>query len=172
MASGVSYRRARPGATLLSLDGGGIKGISSLLILEKIMKKVRTIENRDLERERLPKDYFDLAGGTSTGGLAALMLFRLNMPTSEVIGHYRGLAKTVFAPTIGGYELHKYPGGYSFGNFWLWVKRLMKGSGFSANRLEQAIDTVTNGKGEDVLHDDSGKSGRMSVPRGAVSSMC
>jgi patatin-like phospholipase/acyl hydrolase len=164
MASQALYRRPRAGATLLSLDGGGVKGISSLLILQRIMDRVREIEGRDLKTERLPKDYFDLAGGTSTGGLAALMLFRLNMPTSTVIGHYRTLAATVFAPTINGHEIHKYPFGYSFGKFWLWVKRFTKGSAFSAGRLEQAIDKVTEAlpqKGETKLSDNSGKSGRM-----------
>jgi patatin-like phospholipase/acyl hydrolase len=164
MASQTLYRRPRAGATLLSLDGGGVKGISSLLILQQIMDRVRVIEDRDLKTERLPKDYFDLAGGTSTGGLAALMLFRLNMTTSMVISHYRKLAATVFAPTIKGHQIHKYPFGYSFGNFWLWVKRFTKGSAFSADRLEVAIDKVTDAlpqKGATKLCDNSGQSGRM-----------
>jgi hypothetical protein len=70
-------------ARLLSLDGGGVKGISSLLILDAIMHQIREKENASIKipdlSERLPVDYFSLAAGTSTGGLIALMLFRLRM---------------------------------------------------------------------------------------------
>jgi patatin-like phospholipase/acyl hydrolase len=174
MASGSEpetpqYARKYPGATLLSLDGGGVKGISSLLILRKIMDRVKEIENRELDSERLPKDYFDLAGGTSTGGLAVLMLFRLGMSTSSCITQYEELSAKVFAPTIKGHEIHKWPFGYSLGNFWLWVKRFRKASAFSAPRLESAIEKVLRDAkrgefrctGDTPLRDESGKSGRM-----------
>lgn len=50
---------------LLSLDGGGIRGISELVILEEIMHRV----GRVLKVETaLPADYFDMICGTSTGG--------------------------------------------------------------------------------------------------------
>ena len=62
---------------ILSLDGGGVRGISALVILEEIMKEVRRREN--LKDVPLPCDYFDLIGGTSTGGLIAIMLGRLRM---------------------------------------------------------------------------------------------
>jgi patatin-like phospholipase/acyl hydrolase len=46
---------------LLSLDGGGVKGISSLITLHAIMNEVRNlIGQNDFP---LPVDYFDLAGG-------------------------------------------------------------------------------------------------------------
>lgn len=163
------YCRAKAGVTLLSLDGGGVKGISSLLILKRIMEKVAVHENRDLEKERLPKDYFDLAGGTSTGGLAALMLFRLGMDTSQAIEQYENLAAKVFAPTFGKYEIHKWPGGYYLGNLWLWLMRIFRGAAFSAKRLEKAIEVVMEdpdrkdckGTGATKLIDESGKSGMM-----------
>jgi patatin-like phospholipase/acyl hydrolase len=49
---------------LLSLDGGGVRGLSSLCILEELMRKV------DPENPPKPCEYFDLIGGTSTGGYA------------------------------------------------------------------------------------------------------
>ncbi|KAG9228307.1 phospholipase [Amylocarpus encephaloides] len=60
---------------VLCLDGGGIKGYTSLLILRRIF---------------LPKpcDIFDLIAGTSTGGLIAVMLGRLNMSIDECITTY------------------------------------------------------------------------------------
>lgn len=47
---------------LLALDGGGVRGLSSLMILEKLMEAV----NPDAPPK--PCDYFDMIGGTSTGG--------------------------------------------------------------------------------------------------------
>lgn len=51
---------------LTRADGGGIRGKSSLLILEKIMETIRDSER--LESTPRPCEYFDLIGGTSTGG--------------------------------------------------------------------------------------------------------
>ena len=62
---------------LLSLDGGGVRGLSSLLILREIMEEIR--RQSGAEETPLPCQYFDLIGGTSTGGLIAVMLGRLRM---------------------------------------------------------------------------------------------
>jgi patatin-like phospholipase/acyl hydrolase len=62
---------------ILSLDGGGVRGLSSLLILREIMED---IEQRTGATETpRPCEYFDLIGGTSTGGLIAIMLGLLGM---------------------------------------------------------------------------------------------
>ena len=47
---------------LLSLDGGGVRGYSSLLILKKLMEAI------DHNNPPKPCEVFDLIGGTSTGG--------------------------------------------------------------------------------------------------------
>jgi len=47
---------------LLSLDGGGVRALSSLLILKTIMEMI------DPENPPKPCEVFDLIGGTSTGG--------------------------------------------------------------------------------------------------------
>jgi len=49
---------------LLALDGGGVRGLSALMILEQLMEAV----NPDSPPK--PCDYFDMIGGTSTGGYA------------------------------------------------------------------------------------------------------
>jgi hypothetical protein len=59
---GGAMRRKR----VLSLDGGGIRGISSLLILQSIMECIRELCGHS-ETLR-PCEFFDLIGGTSTGG--------------------------------------------------------------------------------------------------------
>lgn len=48
------------------LDGGGIRGLSKLLILEQIMERIKY--DLDMADDPLPADFFDLIGGTSTGG--------------------------------------------------------------------------------------------------------
>ena len=47
---------------LLALDGGGVRGLSSLLILERLMETI------DPDSPPKPCEYFDMIGGTSTGG--------------------------------------------------------------------------------------------------------
>ena len=51
-------------------DGGGIRGLSSLLMLREILYRIR--QERQLPDLPRPCDFFDLAGGTSTGGCVAV----------------------------------------------------------------------------------------------------
>ncbi|KAL6710557.1 hypothetical protein ACN47E_008605 [Coniothyrium glycines] len=87
---------------LLSLDGGGVRGLSSLMVLDDLM------ENIALEEKRLgrrapsdhtplkPCDYFDLIGGTSTGGIIAILLSRLQLDCKKCIAIYSRLAEQIF----------------------------------------------------------------------------
>ncbi|KAL6414132.1 hypothetical protein AUP68_00648 [Ilyonectria robusta] len=79
---------------LLSLDGGGIRGLSSLLILERIMQYIK--EEQHLSAVPKPCEYFDMIAGTSTGGLMALMLGRLQMDVDSCIKTYCSLAEDIF----------------------------------------------------------------------------
>lgn len=47
---------------LLALDGGGVRGLSALIILQQLMETI------DPDSPPKPCDYFDMMGGTSTGG--------------------------------------------------------------------------------------------------------
>jgi patatin-like phospholipase/acyl hydrolase len=53
---------------LLALDGGGVRDLSTLQILKQLMDTI------DPESPPKPCDYFDIIGGTSTGGLVLLTL--------------------------------------------------------------------------------------------------
>jgi patatin-like phospholipase/acyl hydrolase len=56
------------GYCLLSLDGGGVRGLSTLYILQNIMNRLNYMrEEAGLEHKK-PYQIFDLIGGTSTGG--------------------------------------------------------------------------------------------------------
>jgi hypothetical protein len=130
----------RPGASLLSLDGGGIKGVSGLMILEAIMKKVWKIENPQAEYPNegtKVQQYFQLAAGTSTGGLAAVMLFRLRMYVPEAIKAYKDFAEAIFEPKIFGWPFKKLGGpGLALGNFWLKLKMVFNQARYDPAALE------------------------------------
>jgi patatin-like phospholipase/acyl hydrolase len=77
----------QPALRILSLDGGGVRGISSLYILKELMAQIKR-QQRDNDHnepilELRPCDVFDLICGTSTGGLIAIMLGRLKMVCFE-----------------------------------------------------------------------------------------
>ncbi|KAJ0121219.1 hypothetical protein J7T55_008382 [Diaporthe amygdali] len=80
---------------LLALDGGGIRGVSELVILDEVMKTVQ--QKGNLASLPKPCDYFHLFGGTSTGGLVAIMLGRLEMGTQEALEAYDNFASAIFS---------------------------------------------------------------------------
>ncbi|KAH5423486.1 hypothetical protein HBI23_198590 [Parastagonospora nodorum] len=75
---------------LLCLDGGGVRGLSSLMVLKMLMEMI------DPDNPPKPCDYFDMIGGTSTGGLIAIMLGRLQMSVQECIDEYTTLFSSIF----------------------------------------------------------------------------
>ncbi|KAM0014209.1 putative patatin-like phospholipase domain, Acyl transferase/acyl hydrolase/lysophospholipase [Helianthus debilis subsp. tardiflorus] len=56
--------------TVLSIDGGGVRGLIPAVILEFLEAK---LQEKDGEDARIA-DYFDIIAGTSTGGLITAML--------------------------------------------------------------------------------------------------
>ncbi|EEF40002.1 hypothetical protein RCOM_0601950 [Ricinus communis] len=57
--------------TVLSIDGGGIRGIIPAVILQSLETKLQIYHNNPNARIA---DYFDVIAGTSTGGLITAML--------------------------------------------------------------------------------------------------
>ncbi len=78
---------------ILSLDGGGVRGILSLGLLQAVEDILRR-RSDDPASFRLC-DYFDLIGGTSTGSIIATMLAR-GRSVSEIQEMYLELAPGVF----------------------------------------------------------------------------
>jgi len=93
MSTATEHMRGTP-VRLLSLDGGGIRGLSELIILHEIMQRVKA--HNGLTELPKPCDYFHLIGGTGTGGLIAILLGRLRMSTEEAIHQYIFLTSKVF----------------------------------------------------------------------------
>ncbi|RYO26426.1 hypothetical protein AA0113_g12484 [Alternaria arborescens] len=84
------------GLCLLSLDGGGVRGLSTLYILQGLMARLNHQRQSACLPRVKPCEVFDLIGGTSTGGLIAIMLGRLEMDVDACIASYSELMKTVF----------------------------------------------------------------------------
>ncbi|KAK7737416.1 hypothetical protein SLS53_006489 [Cytospora paraplurivora] len=80
---------------LLACDGGGIRGVSELVILDELMKRLQ--QKGDFIELPKPCDWFHLIGGTSTGGLVAIMLGRLEMSTTEALSAYDNFASKIFS---------------------------------------------------------------------------
>ncbi|KAH6975787.1 hypothetical protein EDB80DRAFT_900003 [Ilyonectria destructans] len=121
---------------LLALDGGGVRGLSSLMILQNLMSTI------DPDSPPKPCDYFDMICGTSTGGLIAIMLGRLRMTVDECITAYTFLSDKVFEK-----KSHRVK-----------INGQLQGR-FDTVALEQAVKQilVDNGHGEDALLKDPSK---------------
>lgn len=70
---------------ILSIDGGGIKGLYSAKILEHLEQRFKCSIS----------DHFDLICGTSTGGLIALAL-SIKVPAREISEFYEKYGKEIF----------------------------------------------------------------------------
>ncbi|MCJ1265113.1 hypothetical protein MMC22_004988 [Lobaria immixta] len=83
---------------VLVLDGGGVRGLSSLLILQALMVQIKqTLTKRGVAFDELhPHHVFQLVAGTSTGGLIALMLGKMGMTVDECVEQYEELSKVIF----------------------------------------------------------------------------
>ena len=83
------YKQAKP-RKILSLDGGGIRGLMTVKALQKIEKMVK----EHTGKERLC-DYFDYIGGTSTGAIIAAAL-SVGMTTQQVLKFYQEFGEKAF----------------------------------------------------------------------------
>jgi patatin-like phospholipase len=92
----LERRIAAPGPKkLLSIDGGGIRGLIALEFLARIEVLLREKLGR---RDLVLADYFDYIGGTSTGAIIATFL-SLGFSTQTLIDFYRTGAHTMFEPS-------------------------------------------------------------------------
>jgi predicted acylesterase/phospholipase RssA len=116
-ARSLDQRLHGPGPKrILSLDGGGVRGILSAGILAEIER--RLARRARVKTFRL-SDYFDLIGGTSTGALLAAGLAR-GFSAAEAIELYKDIAPEVFDRQAAGIRRPR----------------------FSAERLNAALDRV------------------------------
>src|ERR1700729_3761199 len=77
---------------ILSLDGGGIKGVFTASFLNSI---------EEMSGASIA-DYFDLITGTSTGGIIAVAL-GMGLPCGEILKFYRNRGPVIF-PSTGAHR--------------------------------------------------------------------
>ncbi|KAF9052568.1 hypothetical protein BDP27DRAFT_1180722, partial [Rhodocollybia butyracea] len=79
---------------ILSLDGGGYRGLSCLITLNHVMRLL--VDDPDEDPIPAPCEVFDLICGTSTGGLISILLGRLGLDCMTAISVYGELGPAVF----------------------------------------------------------------------------
>ncbi|KNG89948.1 hypothetical protein ANOM_001675 [Aspergillus nomiae NRRL 13137] len=90
-ADGFDAANEKP-LRVLCLDGGGVRGLSSLHILRNVMQQLGT-----KGKPAKPCEVFDMIAGTSTGG--QVHLSRLRMSVDECIHEYEKFMNQVFTNT-------------------------------------------------------------------------
>ncbi|KIM24256.1 hypothetical protein M408DRAFT_55407, partial [Serendipita vermifera MAFF 305830] len=83
----------------LYLDGGGIRGLSQLEIMNHIMHQLTWDEKSNESDELgLPCEHFDLLGGSGAGGLIAILFAKLRMSVEEASEEFYKIIEHVFNP--------------------------------------------------------------------------
>ncbi|WVZ69495.1 hypothetical protein U9M48_018270 [Paspalum notatum var. saurae] len=91
--------------TVLSIDGGGVRGIIPATILAFLEEKLQDLDGRPDARIA---DYFDVVAGTSTGGLVTAMLTAPNeegrplFSAKDINDFYLEHCPNIFPATSGG----------------------------------------------------------------------
>lgn len=106
---------------VLSIDGGGIKGLYSARILQHFEEHFNCHIS----------DYFDLICGTSTGGLIALGL-SLKIPAAELVNFYEKSGPLIFPDRTKNWFIRKYD---------TFRQALWRGK-FNDDKLKAALETV------------------------------
>ncbi|KAM0703872.1 hypothetical protein Q7P35_008877 [Cladosporium inversicolor] len=140
---GPSKTLENAGLCVLALDGGGVRGLSSLYILRSIMERVNRERKNESKDSVEPYELFDLICGTSTGGLIAIMLGRLRMTVEECIEKYNDMCERVFANKGRPVQVRLKPDKW----YKLWSPRLEMQGAFDHTILEACILETISGSG-------------------------
>ncbi|MCJ1424733.1 hypothetical protein MMC29_002621 [Sticta canariensis] len=111
---------------ILTIDGGGLQGISTLLILNELLKEIAR-NNRVPDSKPRPCDVFDVIAGIGQGGWLALLLGRFQMDVPSALADWYNLIECI-APRSKTEQLRM---------------RLMQRSYFDTDRLVEQIDQLT-----------------------------
>ncbi|KAJ5668867.1 hypothetical protein N7462_009937 [Penicillium macrosclerotiorum] len=142
-----------PPLRILSLDGGGVRGYSMLIILQELMYRTYVeCEGKPPRRDQIPKpcDHFDLIAGTGTGGLIAIMLGRLRLDLETCKEVYVRMTRKVF-------ETDKTIAGIPY-----------RSTLFKASKLEEAIKECVR---EHTVFEAEGNDQPGGDPRASISSL-
>jgi Patatin-like phospholipase len=109
---------------VLALDGGGVRGIVTLRMLEAFEERSGVQAG----------DYFDLFAGTSTGAIIAALLAFRRLAAREVLGLYRELVGRVFEWSLSSSRIGRL------------TSRVMYSRDFAEGRLAELFGDTTLGE--------------------------
>ena len=116
---------ARP-LKILTLDGGGLQAISTLLILDKLLDTIK--ENNQAPTKPRPCDVFDVIAGIGAGGWLALLLGRFRLDIKACLTEWYKLIQCI-APRSRGEGFRR---------------RVFMHSYFDPKLLVKQVDRLTN----------------------------
>jgi hypothetical protein len=124
---------------ILTIDGGGLQAISTLLILDRLLETIAT-SNGVPHRKPRPCDVFDTIGGIGAGGWLAIMLGRFRMDITACLSEWYNITQCI-APRSKSEELRM---------------RLFQHCYFDTDRLIEEIDRLTKlyGTGDCLFEGD------------------
>ncbi len=84
---------------ILALDGGGIKGLMTAIVLRDIERQLPGANDADLNKTNIIKDHFDLVAGTSTGSILAAAICT-GRSLNTIVDLYEKKGKEIFQPNL------------------------------------------------------------------------
>ncbi|KAB8276850.1 acyl transferase/acyl hydrolase/lysophospholipase [Aspergillus minisclerotigenes] len=145
----MSFQKLGNGPRILCLDGGGMRGLSEILILKDLMIRVQQRSKLDFTPE--PHHCFDYICGTSTGGLIAVLIGRLGKTLDECQAIFEGRGAEIFH---GGSVKRA-------------ARLAVKGSRFSNKGLQKVIGEQVND--DVIMHESELDEGHVPVAVVAIS---
>jgi hypothetical protein len=112
---------------ILTIDGGGLQAISSLLILDKLLDTIAK-NNNVPQRKPRPCDVFDTIAGIGAGGWLAILLGRFHMDITTCLSEWYKITDRI-APRSKPEEIRM---------------RAFHHCYFNPDRLVEQIDSLTN----------------------------
>jgi hypothetical protein len=137
--TGMSSEFSKP-FRILSLDGGGIRGVVSARILQEVERQVWQLNQQTLD------EYFDLIAGTSTGSILAAGV-TLKKTSQEMIDLY----------TTWGLKIFPYQDFLSWERLGLILTQGFGAPKFSNEGLQEALQTCLTRDGREILIKEIGE---------------
>ena len=76
---------------ILTIDGGGLQGVSTLLILNEVLERIGKKQNGENPKKPRPCDVFDIIAGIGAGGWLAILLGRFRMDVTSCMTEWQKL---------------------------------------------------------------------------------
>ena len=140
--SGATAQLATPSKPLkiLTIDGGGLQAISTLLILDKLLDTI--VKNNGVANKRpRPCDVFDTIAGIGAGGWLAILLGRFHLDITACLSEWYNITHAI-APRSKAEELRM---------------RVFQKCYFDTDRLIKEVEELTSvyGTGENLISDET-----------------